>query len=195
MGAGLDALVLRLKEFAGYTSVGSGGEQVLYAGTLGPLREFADSAPFHVFYDWHAFVAFAAALMLTLTMISKASESHRAKWKAAHLRLEEHWNLHLTPVRRPVPSAAVLTLGELLWAVLAWPLAYLISSWLIWAAVAGLYLTVRLQMAPEIDLGILAENPTRVALYAATAISLFVLWQRRAIRTSEARMLQGKIGH
>ena len=195
VGAGLDALVLRLRDFAGYVSVGSGGEQVLYAGALGPLREFADSAPFHLLYDWHAPVAFAAALVLALVLLTKAGESHRAKWKAAHLRLEEHWNLHLTPVRRPVPSAAVLTLGELLWAILAWPLAYLISSWLIWAAVAGLSLAVRLQMAPEIDLGILADNPTQVALYTATAISLFVLWQRRTIRTSEARMLQGKIGH
>ena len=76
------------------------------------------------------------------------------------------------------------------------PWAYLVSGWLIWTAEAGLSLAVTLQMVPEFgtDLGSLVA-PTRASLYAATAVSVFVLYQRRTIRAAHNRMLQGRIRH
>lgn len=111
------------------------------------------------------------------------------------MRLEERWDLHLTPAR--APSSALLTTGEVLWPVLLWPVAYLVSGWLIWVAEAGLKLAITLQMVPEFgaDLTPLVENPARASLYAATAFSAFVLYQRRTIRAAHNKMLQGKIRH
>jgi hypothetical protein len=56
-----------------------------------------------------------------------------------------------------------------------------------------LALAARLQIAPDLVQGT-PESGT-AALWAATALSAFVLWQRRSIRAAEARMLAGKIRH
>ena len=97
IAAVLDLLILRLRDFAGYVSVGPDGEQMMYAGALGPVRELADSTPFQILYGLHAFVALVAALAVTVVIISKSGKSHRAKWRAERMRLEERWDLHLTP--------------------------------------------------------------------------------------------------
>lgn len=195
VGAVLDLLILRLRDFAGYVSVTPGEDQMMYAGGLGPVRELADSAPFQVLYTFHTLVALAAALVLTVAIISKAGKSHRAKWRAERMRLEERWDLHLTPAR--APSKDLLTKGEVLWPVLIWPVAYLVAGWLVRVAEAGLSLAVALQMVPGFgtDPGTLVENPTRASVYAATALSAFVLYRRRTIRAAHNRMLQGKIRH
>lgn len=191
----LDLLILRLRDFAGYVSVGPNEDAILYSGALGPVRELADSTPFQLLYSFHALVSLAAALTLTVAIISKSGKSHRAKWRAERMRLEERWDLHLTPAR--APSKELLTTGEVLWPVFIWPVAYLLSGWLILVAEAGLSLAVTLQMVPEFgaDLGTLVENPTRASLYAATTVSAFVLYRRRSIRAAHNRMLQGKIRH
>ena len=195
VAAVLDLLILRLSEFAGYVSIGPNGDSMLYAGALGPVRELADSTPFQVLYSFHAPLSLVVALALTVAVITKSGKSHRAKWRAERMRLEERWDLHLTPAR--APSSALLTTGEVLWPVLLWPVAYLVSGWLIWVVEAGLSLAVTLQMVPEFgaDLTLLVENTTRASLYAATAVSAFVLYQRRTIRAAHNRMLQGKIQH
>ena len=197
VGSILDLLILRLSEFAGHVSVSSDGGQIMYAGALGPVRELADSAPFQILYAFHTVVALAAALALTLAIIVRSGKSHQAKWRAERMRLEERWDLHLTPPR--APSKDLLTPGEVIWPVLAWPVAYLLSGWLIRVAEAGLSLAVTLQMVPEFGAGLgtgtLVENPVRASLYVATAISAFVLYQRRTIRTAHNSMLQGKIRH
>lgn len=191
----LDLLILRLRDFAGYVSVGPNGDAILYAGALGPVRELADSTPFQILYSFHAVVALAAALTVTVAIVSKSGKTHRARWRAERMRLEERWDLHLTPAR--APSNDLLTTGEVLWPVLIWPVAYLVSGWLIWVVEAGLSLAVTLQMVPEFgtDLGTLVENPTWASIYAATSVSAFVLYQRRSIRAAHNRMLQGKIRH
>ena len=48
-------------------------------------------------------------------------------------------------------------------------------------------------MAP--DVGPLVADAGTASLYAATALSVFVLWRRRAMRSAEAKMLAGKIRH
>ena len=53
---------------------------------------------------------------MTVAIITKSSRSHRAKWRADRMRLEERWDLHLTPAR--APSSDLLTTGEVLWPVL-----------------------------------------------------------------------------
>lgn len=195
VAAVLDLLILRLSEFAGYVSVDPDGDSMLYAGALGPVRELADSTPFQVLYSLHAPLSLVVAFALTVAVITKSGKSHRAKWRAERMRLEERWDLHLTPAR--APSSALLTTGEVLWPVLLWPVAYLVSGWLIWVAEAGLKLAITLQMVPEFgaDLTPLVENPARASLYAATAFSAFVLYQRRTIRAAHNKMLQGKIRH
>lgn len=195
VAAVLDLLILRLKDFAGYVSVGPNGDAILYAGALGPVRELADSTPFQILYSFHIVVALVVALTVTLAIISKSGKTHQARWRAERMRLEERWSLHLTPAR--APSSDLLTTGEVLWPVLTWPVAYLVSGWLVWAADAGLSLAVTLQMVPNFgtDLGTLVENPTRASLYAATAVSAFVLYQRRSIRAAHNRMLRGQIRH
>ncbi|MGF1472719.1 MAG: hypothetical protein ACFB50_13395 [Rubrobacteraceae bacterium] len=195
VAAVLDLLILRLSEFAGYVSVGPEGDSLLYAGVLGPVRDLADSAPFQVLYSFHGALSLAAALALTVAIITKSGKSHRAKWRADRMRLEERWDLHLTPSR--APSKALLTTREVVYPVLLWPVAYLVSGWLIWGAEAGLSLAITLQMVPEFgaDLTTLVENPTRASLYAATAVSAFALYQRRSIRAAHNRMLQGRIRH
>lgn len=195
VAAVLDLLILRLKDFAGYVSVGSNGDAILYGGALGAVRELADSTPFQILYSVHSLVALAAAFAVTIAIVSKSGKTQRAKWRADRMRLEERWELHLTPAR--APSRALLTPGEVLWPVLIWPVAYLISGWLMCVAEAGLSLAVTLQMTPKTgaDLGTLVENPTHASLYAATAVAVFVLYQRRSIRATHNRMLQGKIRH
>ena len=195
VAAVLDLLILRLSEFAGYVSVGPDGNSILYAGALGLVRELADSTPFQVLYSFHGPLSMVVAFALTVAIITKSGKSHRAKWRADRMRLEERWDLHLTPAR--APSSALLAAGEVLWPVLLWPVAYLVSGWLIWVAEAVLLLAITLQMVPEFgaDLTPLVENPTRASLYAATAVSAFVLYQRRSIRAAHNKMLQGKIRH
>jgi hypothetical protein len=92
-----------------------------------------------------------------------------------------------------MPSNALLSWEEALWAVLAWPVGYLISGWLIPALEAGLSLAASLQMAPNI--GPLVADPALASIYAATALSAYVLWRRRSIRAADARMRAGKIRH
>ena len=192
IGAFLDQLVLRLEAFAGYVSPGLGGEQLLYAGTLGPLRRLADSDPFHLLYDLHVAVASAVAFGLAFALMARVRRAHLARWRAARMRLEDRWELHLTQGRKP-PSRAPITAGEVLAAALAWPLVYALSGWIISATQWGLSLAASLQMAPEV--GPLVQDPQRASIYAATVAAAFVLWRRRAIRGAEVRMLQGKIRH
>ena len=192
IGSGLDLLILFLRDFASYTSFRPGGDPVLYAGALGPLRRLADAAPFHVLYGANGLFSFAAAVLFVFAVLSKARKSQQASLSAERMRLEKRWDLHLTPVKAAT-SSALLTPGEILWPVLTWPLAYVLSGWVISGAQALLSLAARLQLAP--DVGTLIADPARVSLYAATVLSAFVLWQRRSIRAAESRMLQGRIQH
>lgn len=191
-GAVLDGLILRLRDFAGYVSVGPGGDQIMYAGHLGPVRRLADSPPFHLLYDLHSLAAFAAALAVAFAVVSKARRTHLARWRTGRIRPEERWELHLTPAKQR-PSGTVLTPGEALWTVLAWPVAYVLSGWLLSGAWGLLLLAARLEMAP--DVGAPVADPTLASIYAATLFSVFVLWRRRSIRAGEAAMLRGKIRH
>jgi len=188
----LDAALLRLEAFAGYVGTGSGGEQVIYGGALGPLRRLADSAPFDILYELRAPVAVAAGLALTLILISRASKKHLARLRTARIRLEDRWELHLTPGKR-VPSRVPITPGEALAAALAWPVAFLLVGWFIPAMEALLSLAARFEMVAEV--GTLVANPTLASVYAATSLSALVLWRRRSIRVAESRMLRGKIRH
>lgn len=192
VGAGLDFAILRLQDFASYVDVESGGDPILYAGALGPLRRLADSAPFHILYGLHWLVAFAAALLVVLAVLSKARKTHQARSSVERMRLEERWELHLTSVKA-TPSRVLLTPGEVLWPLLTWLLAYVVSGWLISGTQSLLSLAARLELAP--DVGALVADPKRAALYVATAFAAFVLWQRRSIRAAEARMLRGEIRH
>ena len=191
VGAALDLTILRLRDFAVYVDVQPGGDPILYAGALGILRRLADAAPFHVLYGAHWLVAFAAALLLVFAVLSKAGKSHQANLSAECMRLEERWNLHLTPVR--VPPAVLLTPGEVVWPVLTWPIAYLVSGWVISGTQGLLSLAASLELAP--DVGTLVADPAQASLYTATALSAFVFWQRRSIRAAEGRMLRGEIRH
>lgn len=184
--------ILRLRDFAGYVDVAPSGDPLLHPGALGPVRRLLDSAPFQILYGLHWFVGLAAALLVLYAVLSKASESHRARLSAERMRLEERWELHLTPVTS-APSKALLTPAELLWTVLTWPLAYLASIETITGVQSLLSLAARWQLAP--DVGTLVTDPARASIYVATALSAFVLWQRRSIRAAEARMLQGRIRH
>ncbi len=192
-GTVLDLLILRLRDFAGYVGVGPGGEPLMYAGTLGALRRLADSAPFHVLYDLHWVAALACALLVTFAVVSKIRKIELARLMAARVRLGERWELHLAP-GKALPSGAILTPGELFWAALAWPVAYLLSGWLISGAEALLSLATRLRVAPLLE-DLLVSDPTLSSVYAATGFAVFVLWRRRSIRTAEARMLAGRIRH
>lgn len=188
----LDALLIRLESFAGYVEVGPGGEQVLYAGALGPLRRLADSAPFDVLHELHAPVAFAAGLALALVLTARARRGHLARWRASRIRLEGRWELHLTP-GKTTPPRHPLAPAEALAAALAWPVAFVLSGWIIPVTEALLSLAARLRMAPEV--GTLTTDPTLISAGVATLLSAFVLWRRRSIRAAEVRMLQGKIRH
>jgi len=192
LGVVLGAMILRLQSFAGYVSTTSSGEPILYSGPLGPLRRLADTTPFHLLYDFYYVAALAAALGLTVFILAKIRTTHLARWRTANLRLAERWELHLIP-DGSMPSNALLSWEEALWAVLAWPLGYLISGWLIPALEAGLSLAASLQMAPNI--GPLVADPALASIYAATALSAYVLWRRRSMRAAEARMRAGKIRH
>ncbi len=108
------------------------------------------------------------------------------------MRLEGRWELHLTP-GKTTPPRDFLTPGEALAAALAWPVAFVLSGWIIPVTEALLSLAARLRMAPEV--GTLTTDPTLVSAGVATLLSAFVLWRRRSIRAAEARMLQGKIRH
>jgi hypothetical protein len=191
LGLALGAILLRLRDFAGYVSTTPAGEPVLYPGPLGPLRRLADAAPFRILYDFYPVVVVAAVLGLALFFIAKARTRHLARWRSSRLRLEERWELHRVPERPGSP--APFTRWEALWGVLAWPLGYLLAGWLLAALERLLGLAASLGMAPEV--GPLVADPGPASLYAATALSVFVLWRRRSIRSAEARMLDGKIRH
>lgn len=186
----LDLSILRLRDFATYVSVGTGGEPLIYTG---PLRRMADSGPFTVLYELHWLAALIGALALSFAVGSKAREIEHSRWRAARVRLEERWELHLTPAKIS-PSRAILARGEALWAAAAWTVAYVLSGWLISATEALTSLAVLLQIAPPLE-GPLVAEPTLASLYAASAFAVLVLWRRRSMRMAEARMLQGKIRH
>lgn len=191
-GAVSNLTILRLRDFAGYVDVALSGDPLLHPGALGPVRRLLDSSPFQILYGLHWFVGLAAALLVLYAVLSKAGEAHGARLSAERMRLEERWELHLTPVTS-APSKALLTPAELLWTVLTWPLAYLASIGTITGVQGFLSWAARWQLAP--DLGTLVADPVRASIYVASALSAFVLWQRRSIRAAEARMLQGKIRH
>ncbi len=192
VGVLVDLAVVRLEAFAGYVSPGPEGAQLLYAGALGRLRLLADSGPFHLLYDYHAAAAGAVALALALVLVGKVRRAHLARWRAARMRLEDRWELHLSESSKQ-PSRVPLTTGEVSAVALAWPIAYVLSGWIIVLAQWGLSAAAELQLAPEI--GPIVEDPQQASLYAACAAAAFVLWRRRAIRSAQARMLQGKIRH
>lgn len=192
LGLALGAILLRLRDFAGYVSTTPAGEPVLYPGPLGPLRRLADAAPFRILYDFYPVVVLVAALGLALFFIAKARAQHLARWRSSQFRFKERWELHKIPGGSG-PSVVFLTREEALWSVLAWPAGYLLAGWLLAALEGLLGLAASLQMAPKI--GPLVADPGPVSLYAATALSLFVLWRRRSMRAAEARMLAGKIRH
>jgi hypothetical protein len=189
----LGALLLRLRDFAGYVSATPAGEPVLYSGPLGPLRRLADASPFRVLYDHYPLVAVGAGSGLALFLVLGARARHLDRWKASRFRLRDRWALHEVAADGPGPSGALLTREEALWGVLAWPLGYFLAGWLIGALQGILALAATLGMAPE--MGPLVSDPGTAALYAATGFSVFVLWRRRSIRAAEARMLAGKIRH
>jgi len=193
LGLALGAILLRLRDFAGYVSTTPAGEPVLYPGPLGPLRRLADAAPFRILYDSYPVVVVAAVLGLALFFIAKARARHLAYWRSSQLRLKERWELHRASERFFGPSAAFLTRKEALWGVLAWPLGYLLAGWLLAALEGILGLAASLWMAPEVET--LVADPGLASLYSATALSAFVLWRRRSIRSAEARMLAGRIRH
>jgi len=187
-----DLAIGRLEAFAGYVSPGPGGAQVLYAGALGPLRRLADSGPFHLLYEHHAAAAGAVALVCVFVLIGGARRAHLARWRAARMRLEDRWELHLTDAGGH-PSCAPLTAGEVLAAALAWPIAYVFSGWVIASTQWALSAAAAFRLAPE--LGPVVDDPQRASLYAACAGAAFVLWRRRAIRSAHSGMLKGKIRH
>ena len=192
LGGVVDLLLLRIQAFAGYVSPGPGGVQLLYAGALGPLRQLADSGPLQLLYDYHAAAATTVTFAATFALIARTRRAHLARWRASRMRLEDRWKLHLNEVKKR-PSRVPLTTGEVLAAALAWPIAYVLSGWIIALAQWGLSAAEKLQLAPE--MGPLVEDPQRVSIYAACVAAAFVLWRRRAIRGAELRMHQGKIRH
>jgi hypothetical protein len=192
IGLALGALLVRLRDFAGYVSTTPAGEPILYAGPIGSLRRLADASPFRFLYDHYSLVALAAGAGLAFFLVLKARARHLDRWKASRFRLRDRWALHEVS-DGPGPSGVVLTREEALWGALAWPLGYLLAGWLIGALEGILALAATLGMAPEV--GPLVSDPGTSALYAATGFSIFVLWRRRSIRSAEARMLAGKIRH
>ncbi len=192
IGLALGALLLRLRDFAGYVSTTPAGEPVLYSGPLGPLRRLADASPFRLLYDHYPLFVLAAVTGIAVFLVLKVRARHQDRWKASRFRLRDRWELHEVPDGSG-PSAAVLTREEALWGALAWPLGYFLAGWIIAALEGILALAATLGMAP--DIGPLVSNPGTAALYAATALSALVLWRRRSIRSAEARMLAGKIRH
>ena len=192
IGVALGAALLRLREFAGYVSTNPAGEPVLYSGPLGSLRRLADTPPFHLLYDHYPLFVLAAFAGLTLLLVLKVRARHLARWNASRFRLRDRWELHEVPDMLG-PSAAILTREEALWGALAWPLGYFLAGWLLAALESVVALAARLQMAPDLVQAVPA--PGTASLWAATALSAFVLWQRRSIRAAEARMLAGKIRH
>jgi hypothetical protein len=196
VGLALGAALLRLRDFAGYVSTTPAGEPVLYSGPLGPLRRLADASPFRLLYDHYLLIVLAAIVGLALFLILKARARHLDRWRASRFRLRDRWELHEVPMASgptSSPTAAVLTREEVLWGLLAWPLGYFLVGWVIAALEGILALAASLGVVP--DVGPLVASPTTAAVYAAFAISAFVLWQRRSIRAAEARMLSGKIRH
>ena len=192
IGLALGAILLRLRDFAEHVSATSAGEPDLYPGPLAPLRRLADAAPLRILYDFYPIVVVVAVVGLALFFVAKLRARHLAYWKSSRLRLKESWELHRVP-ERSRSSPGLLTRREALWGVIAWPLGYLLAGWL-FAALEGLLgLAASLQMAPEI--GPIVANPDPASLYAATALSVFVLWRRLSMRSAEARMLAGKIRH
>ncbi|WP_207956213.1 hypothetical protein [Rubrobacter marinus] len=192
VASSLDALLVRLDSFAGHVVVGSGGEQVLYPGPLGPLRRLADSSPFDVLHELHAPAALAAGLVLALVLIARARRCHLARWSASRMRLEKRWELHRAPGKTASPRFPV-TPGEALAAALAWILTFLFVGWITRTTEALSSLAEQLEAAP--DVGIPVADPPLISAGAATLLSAFILWRRRSIKVAEARMLQGKVRH
>ena len=192
IGLALGALLVRLRDFAGYVSTTPAGEPVLYSGPLGPLRRLADASPLRLLYDHYPLAGLVVGAGLALFLVLKARARHLDRWKASRLRPGDRWALHKVPDGLG-PSGAVLTREEALWGALAWPLGYFLTGWLIGALEGILALAATLGMAPE--MGPLVSDPGTAALYAATGFSIFVLWRRRSIRSAQARMLAGKIRH
>ena len=192
IGLALGTVLLRLREFAGYVSTTPAGEPVLYSGPLGPLRRLADMPPFHLLYDHYLLFMLAAVASVALLLVLRLRARHLDRWKTSQFRLRDRWELHEVPDESG-PSAAVLTREEALWGALAWPLGYYLAGWLLAALESVLALAARLQIAPDLVQPV--PDPGTASLCAATALSAFVLWQRRSIRSAEARMLAGKIRH
>ncbi|QIN84615.1 hypothetical protein GBA63_19650 [Rubrobacter tropicus] len=192
LGLALGAILLRLRDFAGHVSTTPAGEPVLYPDPLGSLRRLADAAPFRILYDFYPVVVALAVLGFALLLIAKARARHLVHWRSSRLRLKERWELHKVP-EGSRHSAALFTRGEALWGVLAWSAGYLLAGWLLAVLEGILGLAASLGMTPGV--GPLVPDPGPTSLYAATALSVFVLWRRRSMRSAEARMLAGKIRH
>ena len=148
-GLALGAVLLRLRDFAGYVSTTPSGEPILYSGLLGPLRRLADAAPFRLPLRPLRGIVVAAVAGLALFLMLKVRARHLDRWKASRFRLRDRWELHEVPVASG-PSAAVLTGEEALWGALAWPVGYLLAGWLLAALEGVLALAARLQMAPDL---------------------------------------------
>lgn len=190
--AATDLLILRLREFAGYINVRPNGDPVLYDGALGFLRELADSAPFRLLYELHGIVAFTVSLILLFAILSKVHRIHRSRWRVDTTRQKERREPQVF-AGGTTPSRALLTPGEVLWAAISWPLAYLLAAWLIGIGESLFQLATTLQMAS--GSGPLVSDPVRASIYVATLSAVFVLWRRRSIRAAEVNTLRGKIRH
>ncbi|WP_162924749.1 hypothetical protein [Rubrobacter indicoceani] len=181
--ATLDAAILRVQAFAGYVSVGIGGEQIVYAGRTGHVRRLLDSTPVNLVCEFREPVVLLFGISLTLGSIScYRIRRSRADQKKKPVRHRNH------------PGADHFVMkSDLLWTVTVWLAvfaAFRSASSLAENALATFSL---LQAAP---LTVVSDAESlHIALLLATASAGFVLWRRISMRLQQARMLRGEIRH
>jgi hypothetical protein len=184
--------LLRLRAFSESVGVGSAGKPMPEGGSPGALRALTGSPPFELLYAAPVASAWVAGIGAALFLWWKARTAYAGRRVAERVRLAGRWELHETPRKEP-PSVVPITLPEAVLTVLAWPVAYFASSWLMETVERLLALAADLGMVPAT--GTLVADPTNACAAMATLVAAFVLWRRRAIRVGKARMLLGKIEH
>ncbi|MDX5895177.1 hypothetical protein [Rubrobacter radiotolerans] len=183
LAAMLDAAILRVQAFAGFVSVGIGGEQIVYAGRMGYVRRLLDSIPANLVYEFREPVALLFGISLTLGLISRyrirRSRADQNKKAARH---------------RNHPGAEQFVVkSDLLWAVVTWLTVFMVSRSVSSLAENILATFSLMQTVPSTAIS--DAESLHVALLLATASAVFVLWRRISMRLQQARMLRGEIRH
>lgn len=175
LAALLDSAILRVQTFAEFVSVGAGGEQILYDGRIGFVREMLDSPPMSLLYEFREPASLLFGITLTTGLLV-----HRRRGSAARSRKPPGAYLPISP-------------GDVLLAAAVWLSVATISKFAM-SLVEYLVDIFSLQSS-DVYVEIPGVDASLLIFAVATCAAGFVLWRRIFLGAAQARMLRGEIRH